>query len=557
MANYIDAQRTTFSKEEELRFRKLFNQWAASISGYNRNNLGNELKIVEVYNSPIYRCSITTQYDHRELNMKYKRVNGKVCPPRTIERASQIDRWGMFPLPTIYTNIDKSYYVSGSEYITNCPTCSGAGRVNCSKCGGKGKITREIVKERICSACKGYGYTYITKHRKEQQKVLDTDGKYRFRYVDKEYSEKVTCQACGGNRKFTDITYRDEPCSECHSSGKVTCSTCYGDGKMIHYWQLTKHQYCQSFTEYRFPSVISYEDAQKMESLVERPNYAWENIEILRSDNGRFSNENLIGKPLIGKIIAKFPSKVEHNLNTAVCFSDIKVEMRSARTVVYQVDGEQYSCMVLIGDEWKLLTINSPISKKVNSLKESVNEYCRKHQYGKAWALLQEVNKYPQAGSKEAQMQQELEERMAMMTKFGANIALVLCTLGLSPLLYLLYGPYKFYAFWSSWLMDKFNLSAGHLMLFTIIAIMFVTIKFVIPNIPESAHRVASPSKRFLYGFKIGTFSYIFLALAAALLSYFGILQVATSAAMLVLKIVIFIVMLVMFLLSGIFKIFS
>ena len=63
MANYIDAQRTTFSKEEELRFRKLFNQWAASISGYNRNNLGNELKIVEVYNSPIYRCSITTQYE--------------------------------------------------------------------------------------------------------------------------------------------------------------------------------------------------------------------------------------------------------------------------------------------------------------------------------------------------------------------------------------------------------------------------------------------------------------------------------------------------------------
>jgi DNA repair exonuclease SbcCD nuclease subunit len=135
-----------------------------------------------------------------------------------------------------------------------------------------------------------------------------------------------------------------------------------------------------------------------MESLVERPNYAWENIEILRSDNGRFSNENLIGRPLVGKIIAKFPSKVEHNLNTAVCFSDIKVEMRSARTVVYQVDGEQYSCMVLIGDEWKLLTINSPISKKVNSLKESVNEYCRKHQYGKAWALLQEVNKGPHKG---------------------------------------------------------------------------------------------------------------------------------------------------------------
>ena len=55
MANYTQAHQSRFSKEEEKRFRELFNKWGASVEGYNRKTLGDELNIVEVWNSPIYR----------------------------------------------------------------------------------------------------------------------------------------------------------------------------------------------------------------------------------------------------------------------------------------------------------------------------------------------------------------------------------------------------------------------------------------------------------------------------------------------------------------------
>ena len=47
MANYRNTEKITFSQQEEKRFRQLFNQWAASVEGYNRNKLGDELKIVQ------------------------------------------------------------------------------------------------------------------------------------------------------------------------------------------------------------------------------------------------------------------------------------------------------------------------------------------------------------------------------------------------------------------------------------------------------------------------------------------------------------------------------
>lgn len=84
MANYRDSQKINFSKAEENRFRQLFNDWVKSIEGYNRNRLGDQLKIVEIYDTPIYRGLIKTQYDSRTLENTYERVNERTFPPRTI-----------------------------------------------------------------------------------------------------------------------------------------------------------------------------------------------------------------------------------------------------------------------------------------------------------------------------------------------------------------------------------------------------------------------------------------------------------------------------------------
>ena len=157
MTQYRNAQKITFSKAEESRFRKLFNQWAASIESYDRKDLGDVLKIIEVYDSPIYRGLIRSQYDNRELENTYKRAN-KECPPRTITSESQINRWKLLSYPKEFTTLNKSYYVPGTEYVTNCPECIGSGSVRCKRCGGNGRTSRKIVQTVPCQNCGGRGY---------------------------------------------------------------------------------------------------------------------------------------------------------------------------------------------------------------------------------------------------------------------------------------------------------------------------------------------------------------------------------------------------------------
>ena len=77
MANYKNAQKINFAELEEKRFRTLFNKWGASIEGYNRNDLGDKLKIVEVWDSPLYRGILKTQYDQRLLEDTYERISRK------------------------------------------------------------------------------------------------------------------------------------------------------------------------------------------------------------------------------------------------------------------------------------------------------------------------------------------------------------------------------------------------------------------------------------------------------------------------------------------------
>ncbi|MBE6335331.1 MAG: hypothetical protein E7066_01435, partial [Lentimicrobiaceae bacterium] len=162
MANYRDSQKISFSKSEENRFRQLFNDWAKSIKGYNRNRLGDQLKIVEVWDTPIYRGLLKTQYDNRTLNNTYERIRGRSFPPRTITSESQIDRWASASYPTTFTNNENKFCIKGSQYIDGCHTCHATGKVTCGKCSGSGTIRVACTAKQVCTKCGGRGGVYVT-----------------------------------------------------------------------------------------------------------------------------------------------------------------------------------------------------------------------------------------------------------------------------------------------------------------------------------------------------------------------------------------------------------
>ena len=537
MANYRDSQKINFSKSEENRFRQLFNDWAKSIEGYNRNRLGDQLKIVEVWDTPIYRGLLKTQYDNRTLNNTYERIRGRSFPPRTITSESQIDRWASASYPTTFTSQENRICIKGSQYIDGCHTCHATGKVTCEKCSGSGTIRVACTAKEVCTKCGGRGGVYVTNRELE---YYNTSEGLKSRYVDKQ--KYHSCSACSGKGYIEVPSFREETCPTCKGSGRVTCHTCVGDAHLVRYWELRQSLYYKVNVDYRFPSQVPLDEVPKIIKLFNN-NTPWRVMEKLNIDKENFDKNDLASRPIVGSMLSRMPNKIEHLQHTEVCFNILEACECEAKTVVYEVDRKRYSCL-LLGSDWELITVTSPVSDHMDDLKDKVNHYCSMRRFGKAWSVLQKVNKFPQAGSKEAYMQEQLEERMSLMARLGANLAIVLCCILLAPLIYTLYES-GFYAPWTDWLIDKFdNTSIGMLMM-SLIFVIYCSMKDCKRSLPKFAYKVASPLRRFLRGFIVGIWNFIIFTIFAILLTYIGVTSLVGKVIFLAFTIVMMIVIII------------
>ena len=232
MAQYRMNQKIAFSASEESRFRQLMNRWAASAEGFNRPTLGDELRIVEVWDSPLYRVLLKTQYDCRTLESASKPLGGRNYPAKPAISRAEIKRWSMAPYPTLFTSSNTATPIDGTAYAATCTSCSGAGKITCATCHGTGRVKREVTTKRRCDHCSGYGYVYQKQMVEVQKQVQDYSdgGKLKLRYVKEEQSVKVTCPVCQGNRELKSVSYVDEGCKACGASGRLICPTCKGEG---------------------------------------------------------------------------------------------------------------------------------------------------------------------------------------------------------------------------------------------------------------------------------------------------------------------------------------
>jgi len=550
MANYRDSQKISFSKTEENRFRQLFNDWAKSIKGYNRNRLGEQLKIVEVWDTPIYRGLLKTQYDSRTLENTYERVGGRKFPPKTISSESQINRWSFNIYPNSFANNDKSFPVPGSQYITACHTCSATGKVTCNKCGGKGTIERAVKYTKTCETCGGGGKLYDGTYTTQELEYYNSPEGVKTRYVTKTHTRHKTCYRCNGSGKVEDIKYVTETCPTCSGSGRVTCPTCIGDRELVRFWKLNCSHYYKTHVDYCFPSQIPSDEVPKIIKLFDNST-PWRVVEKLNIDKENFDKNDLASRPIVGSMLSRLPNRIDHPSNTVVCFNLLEACECEAKTVVYEVDRKRYTCL-LLGSDWKLITVTSPVSDHMDDLKDKVNRYCSMRRFGKAWSVLQKVNKFPQAGSKEARMQTQLEERMALMSRLGGNLAIVLCVIFLSPLLFALYEA-EFYAVWTSWMIEKFDTTTIGLMLVSIIYVMYFGMKSCKNNLPKFAYQVASPLSRFVRGFLVGMSNFIYFASIAIILTFVGITPLICKLLYLAFAIVMMIVLLIAGLVQRVF----
>lgn len=543
MVDYKKASKSKFTTNEERRFRRLFNRWGASVQGYDRDTLGDELKIIEVWDSPIYRGILKTQYDNRELGESYERVRGRSFPNSKYTHEHDIDRWALFEYPTTFTSRESSHRITGTEHITTCPTCNGRGKIPCEKCNGRGSITVTETKKEKCNNCDGHGYIYEQGY-KEEKDYYYLNGNLHWRYKQVPCQRQKICYTCHGRGNIETTIHREVPCKNCHATGKVVCTTCNGDTMMVRYLTLYRRQETRQHTKYCFPTLIEESDALKMSRLFDNST-PWKHVEKIRVEKENFEQANIASRPIVGGMLSQLPKNIHHLQNTVICFNEFDVYECEAKTVIYEVDNTRYTCM-LVGGDWKLFTVTSPVSEEMDSLKDKANNYCSIGLYGKAWTTLLKINKYPQAGENEARMLEQLEERMALVTKFGINIATVLCAILIAPIFFTMYEDFAFFAPWSAMMNDKFGLSPGFLMVVSIFFLIFVGIRRRNDIIPEYTYKVTSPLKRFVRGFIYGVGHSIFYTAIILICAYIGPLQIVAGLINLCIYIILFVIVIIM-----------
>jgi hypothetical protein len=114
-----------------------------------------------------------------------------------------------------------------------------------------------------------------------------------------------------------------------------------------------------------------------------------------------------------------------------------------------------------------------------------------------------------------------------------------------APIFYTLYYHYDFFAPWSTWLMEKWDITPKFIMAISLAFVMYKGMKSRKSKIPAFTYRVASSTMRFIRGFILGIWNFIIYSMIALLLSYTGVSVLAAGAIFLVTYIIALIIILI------------
>ena len=548
MAEYIKSSKRAFTAAELSRFRRLINSWVAGIENYPRKNLGNELSVVEVWDAPIYRVLVESQYDNRTLEYCTERLKRRQnIPEPKYRRESDIDRWSLVPAVTERTQSKHTHFVRGSQAVETCSVCKGSGQNMCVKCLGKGEVLVRKQNRYTCEKCLGRGTVSF------KEKVIR---RYRENGVDKESYGEVTrsgpCGWCSGRGYTIQTVTVKEPCVTCGATGKVVCSTCGGEKRVVRYWSMHQNSYIQQYYQFCVQQPLSGSEAIKIKQLLVS-GVPWSYVESVRVQGGNFASSGLYDRPIVGSTVKSVCKGISTPENTHLCFNEMEVAIASAKYVVYKVDGKRYACL-LVGDEWRLYTVDSPVSECMNDYRAQVNTLCSRGRYGRAWGVLRKVAAFPQAGSREEKLKQQLEQRMVVTTRLGSNVTLVAMALLFVPIFYALFERCDLVAPWSRWMIEKFSIAPASLTLFSTLALFVCGLIYHRNVMPAFAYRVASPLRRFVRGVAVGVVTSLFMATTIWVAAYVGLLPLLLGALKLAFMIVAMILMAVYSLVASIFS---
>ncbi len=547
MEKYINDKSVRFTAEEEKRFRGLLDQWCDSEKGYDGERFGQKVEIKAVVQSAVYAASVQTQYDERILDRGCQPTNRDFSP--TVTDFSQIDVWSYAgALPTSFTQDKKSIVVDGSRQTKTCHTCSGNGRVTCPTCNGSGHVMKERRIEEPCASCHSNGY--VTRPKTETywgyrgSKVRYNSGGDGRVHLTETASEKVPCGRCNGKGKIVRTeTYRDT-CDECGGKGKIPCPTCEGSGRLMHYIFIKKRLYNQTQSRYIVPVMLDPDEQREICGAITPDE--WRQLDVYSIERTDSVNCPANQLPIVGNMVNGLLSSITDSSSSKVCFSRLTTLKCDATVVRYEYAGKAYRC-ALLGPDWRLFAVSSPISDYADKLRKSAIESAEAQDIGSTWKRLKQIRKFSQSSETDRIALEQVENRMALSAYYGKLGGVLLGFFLLFPVLTDYLSYYNIVAPWTQLLNYVYSpvLDAPCRAVVGLVLSFWIVKNTWLFKTPRWLYLHNAGAVRVLLGLTWGVLSVIAASIIVVVLNYLGALHVLWFVVLLLMGLIGFVVMLV------------
>lgn len=352
MENEITISNVKNEKEEFIKNK--LSDWCNKQSEGRISNFANEIKILEVTESSIYKIDFKIRFVQRSFLEQTMPFEGQNIPKqkgnlpdlwtfetedinhsgKDIEEISKENYSKLNDPYDIGYNSHKKYVPSDDDirnlrqrYFDNNAACYALPETSelsvCPECIGKGKV--------ICYKCEGSG------------RVLNYDNK------------RVYCPKCEGARK-------------------LICGTCDGKGKVIKYIGIAEFFTFSKITKFLENNIPTGFYTKLMKS----PNYKKTDSIELFQDNYKevlTSNETISKNSDISKAIFEYIMQTGNQLNDNQRVNKYTIDISNLKTLIvkYDFNGKEYT-IVLFGDNYEICAPKGTYPEEIRNIETKINK---------------------------------------------------------------------------------------------------------------------------------------------------------------------------------------
>ncbi|MGM9795530.1 MAG: hypothetical protein ACI3ZZ_04855 [Candidatus Aphodosoma sp.] len=533
---YQDYKDFSFSIDEEKRFRDSLNSYCNNEDFFDNMNLGDVVEILHVSTAPIYRVSLTSQYDNRIINIAEEPTNIEYVP--AITDISQIDIWSKIPISSKFENFTKYYKILQSRKTVICPSCKN-GKITCPTCNGSG--TNNVVVTSKCNYCNGKGYVEKVETKTESYyKDFSTPAiKYNFDGPNRVFWTEETkqivkskCTHCNDGNIYSEET---RICSHCNGNKTVKCSRCNGYGTLVNYFQLCQRVYSNTLSRYLYTKFISLPEFKVLQTKIS--NDYWNTVDSYLIYLTEFDKCNASGLPLVGDMVSDIFKQVSESEDTKVSLNRLVIDVCPAYFVKYAYNNKIYHCLVLEKD-YSLFLVESPITDFLRLQKNEVVRNVKKNNISAAWSILKKINKSKHSTKDEKEKLDVIEGRMKDTSRWGIVVGSVISIVLLLPLLIEYLAKVNFIASWTN-LFYFFINPYFEAPLRAVVALGLVAFFVYSIEIPKMLFLYKSGFVRFLTGVFYSMLLFLFSIPIILIVNWLGLLQLFISVISLLLLLII------------------